>query len=217
MELYSQLWSIVESIGFIIVIIIFFMDPVRRWNFFGYRPTAVIGLFDPHLGQVLMVKVNGAWSFNQGGMYQNNIYLTVINILKRELGISETRFKLIYTQPLGAITIKNKQLLRRARISTISIFNHLRGKGYLGCFVRSNLKNIETEIHRGAGIQDSRIVAIAEAKKLACEFTTGEHQPAKQKMILAMLQEIEQFASGVKEWESQHLLGDPDAEPDHQE
>lgn len=205
MEIYSNIWTAIESVTFVLLITIFFMDSIRRWNFFGYRPTAVMGIFDPHLGRVLLAKVNGAWSFNQGGIYENNIYSMAKEILKRELGISETRFKLVYTKPLGSVRMKNKQLLTRARISSISIFPYLRGKGYLACFMRTNLQNIESEIKLGAGIQEVKIVSIPEARELIKSNSTEEHQPKKQALILSMLDEIEKFASGVKQWENESL------------
>lgn len=210
MELFETIWTFMEFSAFLLVILIFFKDPIRRWNFFGYRPTAVMGIYDPCLEKVLLSKVNGAWSFNQGGMYENNIYSTVRDILGRELGIPENRFKLVYTKPLGTVRITNKQLLTRARISTISLFSHLRGKGFLGCFVRTNLDNIEPELHKGAGIQSVRVVSFSEAKALVKKYTTEEHQPRKQQLILAMLAEMETYVQGVKKWESENLSRETD-------
>lgn len=206
MEIYNIIWTFVESFTYVFIIIIFFKDPIRRWNFLGYRPTAVMGLFDPHLGKVIFSRVNHAWSFNQGGMYESDIYVTVKDILKRELGISETRFKLVYTKALGKIAISNKQLLTRSRLSTISLFKNLRGKGYMACFIRTNLEEIEAEIRKGAGIQEVRIVTYKEARELATSCTTNEHQPKKQSFILAMLDEIETFGNDVKTWEANFPL-----------
>lgn len=203
MELLEKIWNVVEPVTYFFVILVFFKDPIRRWNFFGYRPTAVMGLFDPHLGKVLLAKANHAWAFNQGAIYDNNIYAICKDILQRELGISDTRFKLIYTRPLGTVRITNKHLLNRARISTISLFRHLRGKGYMACFIRINLKDIEKEIKMGAGVQDFRIVTYEEAKALVKEPTksTNEHNSKKQGMILEMIDEIQVWAKTTKEWE----------------
>lgn len=197
MELYGNIWTVIESLGFLTVVVIFFLDPVRRWNFFGYRPTAVLGLFDPYLEKVLMVEVREAsgtcvWSFNQGGIYDNNIHVTVSDVLHRELGIDETRFKLLYTEPLGTLRIKDSLIIKRARISTISIFPQLRGKGYLACYVRSNLKDVEDTLALGEGVTQVRAVDIAEARELVCSVKGAEHSPKKQAMMLAMLERIEQ-------------------------
>ncbi len=205
MDVFNQVWTVVEAITTVLVIFLFFHDPIRRWNFFGYRPTAVMGLFDPALGKVLFSKINGAWSFNQGGMYENNIYVTVETILKRELGLPETRFKLSYTRPMGTVRITEQALVNRARISTVSLFSRARGKGYLACFVRGRLDGVEREMQPGAGVQEVRIVDFDEARRLVLEHTIGEHRPAKQRIILRMIDEIEGYARGILEWESKHL------------
>lgn len=205
MELYNQFWTIFESVATLFVIYLFFADPIRRWNFFGYRPTAVMGLFDPMLGKVLFSKINGAWSFNQGGMYENNIYVTVETILKRELGLPETRFKLSYTRPMGTVRITEKALVNRARISTVSLFSRARGKGYLACYVRARLDGVEADLRPGAGLQEVRVVTFDEARRLVGEHTIGEHRPAKQRIILRMIDEIETYAKGIADWETKHL------------
>lgn len=209
MDIFNQVYTIVEAVAFVFLIFLFFFDPIRRWNFFGYRPTAVMGCFDPTSGKVLFSRINGAWSFNQGGMYENNIYVTVKNILRRELGISETRYKLSYTRPLGTVRIENKNLVNRARISTITIFNTPRGKGYLGCFIRTDLDGIESEIRPGAGVQEVRVVTLDEARRLAKEHTSAEHRPAKQAMILEFLDEIERYGTEIRDWETASLSEAP--------
>ena len=196
MEWYSTIWTVVESIGFLVVIIIFFLDPVRRWNFFGYRPTAVIGLFDPKSEKVLMVEVteagsqNDVWAFPQGGMYDDNIQITTRDVLQRELGIDETRFKLLYTQPLGTLRIHDALIIKRSRISTISIFPSLRGKAYMACYVKIRLDEENLHIQNGEGVNQVRAVSIEEAKKMQRSITGVEHNAAKQAMIDKMLDEI---------------------------
>jgi hypothetical protein len=199
MELITDICNLLQFFAIIFVVVIFFIDPVRRWNFFGYRPTAVLGIFDPDLGTVLMSQNDNAWSFNQGGMYEENIYITVKDIIKRELGFGETRFKLLYYKPLGTVRIKNRFLLTRARISSISLYHQLRGKGYLACFLRTNLKDVEKEMVKGAGVQDVKIVPVAEAIEMVKASVSSEHQSRKKEMILSMLQEIEQMMSKMKQ------------------
>ncbi|RME76587.1 MAG: hypothetical protein D6785_13585, partial [Planctomycetota bacterium] len=164
-------------------------------------PTAVMGLVDPKTKKVVMAKINGAWSFSQGGMYENNIYLTAKNILQRELGLPESRFKLINTLPLGSLRI-DPSLLRRARISTISLFSKLRGKGYLGCLLRVNVEGIEKDLVKGAGVEDIRICSLEEARELIMKHTVGEHQPKKQKMLLRLLDEMKSYSDAVSRLES---------------
>lgn len=201
LEYTSLLWNFVEPFIFVFVIGIFFRDPVRRWNFFGYRPTAVMGIFDPELEKVIFSKVNGFWSFNQGGIYEDNMYATAADILNREVGLPQTRFKLIYFRPLGKIKLQNKRLLTRARISAFSIRSKLRGKGYLGCFVRCNLQDVERMLKKGAGIEEIRVVNFEEAKRLTnvkCDHE--EHQIKKREMIISMICEMEAFSKDENKW-----------------
>jgi hypothetical protein len=184
-----------ETMIYLVAVIVFFLDPIRRWNFFGYRPTAVMVLFDPNMQKFLLAKVSGVWSFNQGGIYENNMYFTVNDILKRELGISETRFRLLYTKLLGTTILTNTRLLARARISTISMFRTLRGKGYLACFIHINLKDIEREIVKGAGVEEVKIVGAEEAKELVKQLASEEHRIRKQTMILEAIDEVQKFAA----------------------
>lgn len=211
MDTYNSVWTILESLGLLFVLFVFFHDPIRRWNFFGYRPTAVIGIFDPLLEKVIFSKINGAWSFNQGGMYDSNLFVTVESILRRELGLPDTRFKLSYTRPLGTLRIRERTLVNRARLSTVSLFSTPRGKGYLACYVRARLDGVEGEIRPGAGVDEVRIVSFDEARRLVREDTIGEHQPRKQKFILSMLHELENYARGIRAWEEPRLKPEPAA------
>ena len=198
---YFAIWNIIEPCILVFVIFIFFRDPIRRWNFFGYRPTAVTGIFDPKLEKVIFSKVNGFWSFNQGGIYEDNMYTTVADILNREVGLPQTRFKLIYFTSLGKVKLHNKRLLTRARISAFSIRSKLRGKGYIGCFIRCNLEGIESIIKKGAGIEEVRVVSFEEAKRLTDEKCDHEeHQEKKRNMIISMIEEMEEFARDEKKW-----------------
>lgn len=203
---YFAIWNIIEPCILVFVIFIFFRDPIRRWNFFGYRPTAVTGIFDPKLEKVIFSKVNGFWSFNQGGIYEDNMYTTVADILSREVGLPQTRFKLIYFTSLGKVKLYNERLLTRARISAFSIRSKLRGKGYIGCFIRCNLDGIESIIKKGAGIEEVRVVSFEEAKRLTDEKCDHEeHQQKKRDMIIAMIDEMEGFARDEKKWRASQI------------
>ncbi len=193
MDLINNVLNLLQFFGLLFVVIIFFMDPIRRWNFFGYRPTAIVGLFDYHTGKVLFSKVHGVWSFNQGGIYEENIYLTVNEILHRELGLATYRFRLIYTKALGSILIKDRELLTRPRITSISISPRLRGKGYMACFAQADLSHVEKEIQKGTGIEEVKVVTLEEAKTLLKEFKNDEHDAKKQQFIMYMLEEIQKL------------------------
>lgn len=190
--------NLIQFMAVVFVVVIFFIDPVRRWNFFGYRPTAIIGMFDATTGKVLFSKCHGIWSFNQGGIYEENIYLTVNEILHRELGLAAYSFRLIYTRALGTILSRDPELITRPRITTISIFPKLRGKGYMACFAQADLNSLESIMHKGTCIEDVKVVSIEEAKKLLQECQTGENTAKKQMFILSMLAEIERLLPKTK-------------------
>ena len=147
-----------------------------------------------------MVRSKGAWSFSQGGIYEDNIYLTVLNILKRELGLPEAYFKLINTIPLGAIKL-DRRLLLRARISTFSMFPYLRGKGYLGCLVRIQSEGFDQIYKKGPDIADVRLCSFEEARKLIQKDVVGEHTPQKQQMLFRLLDWMEDYAQAVDQLE----------------
>ena len=196
MDIYGNIWTVIESVAFFVVVIIFFLDPIRRWNFFGYRPTAVLGVYDPSLKKVLMVEVQEAgggqhvWSFIQGGIYDNNIQATTFDIIKRELGLDDIRFKLLNDQPLGTVRIQEAKIIKRSRISTVSIFPNLRGKGYLGCYVRGDLEKVKQDITLGEGALRYCLFDIEKACELVTSVVGQEHTPAKRQMIQRMLSEI---------------------------
>ena len=149
MEHFSTFWTILEFATFLVVLLIFFLDPVRRWRFLGYRPTALLGVFDPVNKVVILAEVHGTWSFSQGAIYDINPKSTVKAILYEELGI-RTSFKLISTNPVGCLKIPRARM-SRASISSISIFRNLRGKGYMAYYVRiDNLKDVSAK--PGTGI-----------------------------------------------------------------
>ncbi len=209
-EAYSLAWIIIEPLIFAGVIVLFFSDPIRRWNFFGYRPTAVMGLYDPNLEKVLLVvKKDESWyAFSQGGIYNPDINFTCHEILKRELGLKETSSALRYTQSLGALKIKNYERMNRATFNSVSIFSRLRGKGYIACYIRIDLKENEGLIQTGEGIGGIKILSVEEAKKvISAEVIPNgdidEQNEKKKKMILLMLEEmghlIESYQKQYKE------------------
>jgi len=186
----SGIWQHLEYIVFFALVFLFFKDPIRRWNFFGFRPTAVVGLFDLRLGKVLLAKVNRTWSFSQGGIYTGNLKTEVKEILASELGLRERMFKLIWNEPLGSSRIRNKELLNRSRINTFSVMP-LIGKGYLACYTKLCLENIQEQVELGEGVKEIVVVTIPEARKLIELKTGDEHNPCKVRMMQHMLDEIE--------------------------
>ena len=197
----NLVWNFTEPTIFLFILYIFFSNPTRRWNFFGYRPTAIMGVFDPELEKVVFLKTNNFWSFSQGGIYQDNVYATAAEVLQRELALPHNKFKLIYTKTLGKIRLNNKRLLTRARINAFSIYSQLRGKGYIAFFLRTNLKGVKDTLKKGAGIEELRILTFKEARELTdLKCNHEEHQERKRDMIISMINEMEKFSQDEKKW-----------------
>src|SRR5687767_11521502 len=66
---------------------IFFKDPLKRWTFFGYLPTAVLIIFDPKTKETLLVSNKNTLGFPQGGIFNSDVTQAVEKTLRRELGI----------------------------------------------------------------------------------------------------------------------------------
>lgn len=202
LETYSLLWNLIETVIFLVVCGLFFFDPIRRWNFFGYRPTAVMVMFDPKIRKVLLVRKGPEpwYAFSQGGIYNPDLNFSSKEILRRELGLDENRYSLRYTQNLGRVKINDREYTKRSRIHTISIVRNLRGKGYIACYIRTNLANIEKDIKLGEDITEFKVVSLDEARALITEPDPYKEATEdavslvrKQKLLLKSLDEVERI------------------------
>lgn len=217
LDVISNVWSIVEILAFSIVFILFFMDPIRRWNFFGYRPTAIMALFDDKAGKVLLLKkdVEPWYCFSQGGIYNPDLNFSSKEILKRELGLDENKFSLRYTQTLGKVRIRDREYNKRARISTISMMRNLRGKGYIACYIRTNFDHIDKAVNLGEDICEFKIVSIAEARKLILGQGAADQQVSKslnkkQQYLMKALDEIERICAKAAQQKAKCRPKSPD-------
>ncbi len=168
---YSNYWSLAESIiaiftfGFSLTL--FFIDPIRRWRFFGFRPTALVILYDRGLKKVLLIRNQHGWEFNQGGIYEDNILNTVEHILFRELSLENNQYKLYFVKALGKMWIKDShEKLQRSTIGGITIARTLQGKGYIGCFVSCDLQKIFSKIKLSHELHGKKIVSLKEAQRI---------------------------------------------------
>src|SRR5882724_13422549 len=93
---------------FIGAIYVFLIDPIRRWQFFGFRPTVIAILFDPKLKKVLLIKDANTWEFIQGSMYVSDIYCTLEQTLKRETALVSINYKLVHVSALGTAKTDGK-------------------------------------------------------------------------------------------------------------
>lgn len=192
MNLYDGL-SLVEFLiavpSFLFTIFVFFNDPIRRWRFFGYRPTAIAVIFDPKLKKFLLIKVKGRWGFVQGGIYGLDLYTTIEQTLGRELGLSSFEYQLRNVAPLGTVKIHDKSRMERATVGTISIKPGLSGKGYIACFVFTDLAKIKRKIRLGAGIEGFGILSAKQALG-AIKSNRGE-ESKKIKMLARVIESVE--------------------------
>ena len=165
---FNTYWSTAEALITIVTInltaYIFFSDPIRRWKFLGYRPTLILSIFDPKTKKILLIKSKRFWCLPQGGIYGSDVYTTVEQTIQRELGLSSENYKLEYVKPVGHLK-KDKQL-QRATIGTITIYPHLRGKGYLACFIKTDLNKLMKNIKLGYGISKTQTVTIKQATSI---------------------------------------------------
>lgn len=195
----TTLWENLESILALLTIIvsayIFFNDPIRRWRFFGYRPTALIVLLDPVISAVIFVKNDGNWSFCQGGLYDSDVYDTVEDVLERELNLAPKDYRLFYTKEVGKADLSKNWQKNNVIFGGIKLWKKTRGKAYIACFVMVDTKKIG-EFHLGYGINQIEIVTINEAAKFIKENVVNtSKQPV-------MLRAIDESDNAIELWKS---------------
>lgn len=205
-------WCFFEAFVILLTLFVFFKDPKRRWNFFGYRPTAVMGLVDPDTGEILMIKKVKElwWGFCQGGIYGNNIYDSIAQILKREVGLTNSQeddlYQFRYKIPLGRIKIAGYRM-KRATLDTISIRKKPIGKGYIGCIIYTNLQGIKDRLRPGYGIDKIAIFPIDKVRQLI-KYETDENTPAKIRLLGKLLDDIEQDMDEKKQHDIDQMGAD---------
>ncbi|MBI4215645.1 MAG: hypothetical protein HY602_02890 [Parcubacteria group bacterium] len=190
---YSSVWSIIETLMILAALILFFKDPLRRWVFLGYRPTAILVIYAPDnvgLEKVLVIKkkYDSFWDLSQGGIYSSDIYHAVSDIARRELGLQESDFLLRFSMPLGAQVIKDDYRMKRSTTGTIS-WRKLRGKGYIACFVLVN-EEVISRLHLGYEIGMAQFVSIGSARQMLTEQEGDERTQLKKQFYLRILDEL---------------------------
>lgn len=196
MDFLNRSLSFVEAVsnliaipGVILTVYLFFDDPIRRWKFFGYRPTLVIVLFDPVTKRVLLEQTKSKWNFVQGGLYGSDIYTALEQIIERELGTTSNVYKLQFVKPMGTVEI-NDGRTRRATLGGLSLRKTLKGKGYLACFVLCNLEKTIKKVKKGYGVKRVQLFNLEDAfaKIQASQFP---QKKAKTRIIKKIIDELE--------------------------
>lgn len=152
---------------FSVSIYLFFADDLRRWAFFGFRPTAVMLLVDPKSNKCLLVKKgpNTFWYFPQGTIYGPDLNSTVKETVARELGLSDLDYKFIKTVFLGVVRKDDRRKYSQKHSSGAVSFLPFQGKSYLGCLIFVNLAK-KLAIKKGYDIKETRVVTLAQALKI---------------------------------------------------
>jgi hypothetical protein len=189
------LWDILSiflaTSTIIFSVYVYFRDPLARWQFFGYRPTAVVFLFDPDERKVLMIKSNmkgGYWHFPQGAIYEGEVSTYVEQTIKRELGISNWYYDFTDVRVMGTIKRSNKRRLKNNSLGVLSLRSRLIGKGYVACFVQCDCHIVTKKIKRTYHSRDFQWFTYDECWKYF-EGLDEEGRP-KIKLYLDMFQQI---------------------------
>lgn len=190
----NNFWTVIELLvtlpSFLLSIFIFFRDPLRRWRFFGFRPTAILVLYDSSQKKVLLTKKKVGWAFAQGGIYDSNISQAVEQIAKRELDFESNEMQLRYIRELGTIAVKDPYRTNRVTIGGINLFPHLRGKGYIACFVASDFKRFLKNKKISYSIEAIKPYSIKDARR-HIKYEGKRNSFAKANIIKRILDELE--------------------------
>lgn len=197
----SNIWNNLESIIALLTIAIstyiFFNDPIRRWRFFGYRPTALIVLIDPKIKKLVIVNSSGYWSFSQGGIYGSDVYDAVEDILKRELNLNPSDYKLFYTKAVGKADLTKEWQKNYPVFGGFKFSSDIRGKSYIACYVMIDSKDIKEP---GYGITEIKFVRKNEAIKI---FDENVSNKAKKDILYKCLNESDK---AIDLWECTNRL-----------
>jgi len=196
LSLAYYLGAIIQALIIVSGVILFFRDDFRKWNFFGFRPTAMLVMFDSKAHKLLLVrekkneKPNYFWTFCQGGIFSSDIDQTVRAIALRELGLCSQNLWLRFIKVLGAQKINDPDRMKRATFGSFSLCK-LRGKGYIGCFIKVDMEKMNISL--GMPIEEAGWFTFDQAKNLLKEGSDEENTPKKKKMYQGALRQIEKI------------------------
>ena len=196
---FDSIWENFDSVVAIATVAIssyiFFNDPIRRWRFFGYRPTALMVLIDPKLNSLIFVKNEGNWSFSQGGLYDSDVYDTVEDVLERELNLDPKDYRLFYTKPVGKADLTKDWQKNNIIFGGVKLWKRVKGKAYIACFVMVDTNKIG-KFTLGYGVEESQIVEIDKANKFV------EENVANKSKIPVLERAIDEADNAVELWKT---------------
>ncbi|MDQ5981906.1 MAG: MerR family transcriptional regulator, light-induced transcriptional regulator [Patescibacteria group bacterium] len=169
------IWNNLESfVTFATILIsgyIFFNDPIRRWRFFGYRPSVLVILIDPSLKIVVFVNSGGSWTFSQGGVYNSDIYEAVEDVLRRDLSLKPDEYRLFYTKVAGKATLSKDWQKNYPIFGGVAFSSEIKGKAYIACMVMIDSKMIK---EMGYGVSEYKVVDQLEASEIFKDSVKNE-------------------------------------------
>ncbi len=187
MDLVSSLDLFVNTISLFALAVslyVFFSDTIRRWIFLGFKPTAIIIIFDSKSDRVLLVnkplvhssKTDYPWFFPQGGIYSSDLNNVVNTVLEREFSQTPSSFDFHRVVTLGT-KITRRRVESKQFYGSVSIFSNLRGKGYLACIVETDIDKFAKKSKLGFGLKQVKIASFDKALTMI--------DPVKAKMLNA--------------------------------
>jgi hypothetical protein len=193
LEEFANAWSAFEAsllIGSAILsLYLFFKDPIRRWRFWGYRPTALIFLFSLDQSEMLLIKdyYSGQWLLPQGGVINDSIVATIHATMLREAGLDPYHYAISKIEPLQTLPLSEQSTQRKQHLGGISIFPELRGKGYIGCYLNTDTLDIKRIIAERGLTRQVKLIPTPKALKLLKESYRITNNPLKFELVQSVI------------------------------
>ena len=148
METFGFIVNGISLLAVLVAAYVFFSDKTRYWNFLGYKPTAIVLIFDDITNRVLLVKRSTVralkrdypWHFPQGGIYASDFNTAVNTVLAEEFDAKPNMYDFNRIYPLGVKRIGSRAVDKKYYFTSLSLFPSLKGKGYVACIVYTNQK-----------------------------------------------------------------------------
>lgn len=171
LDIFSNLLSLAIVLGSIAVtIVLFFRDPLRKWRFFGYLPTALVALVDPLKKTILVVRYSPEYFkkkipplLPQRGIYTNHVGGAVTEVLAKEVGLSMNHFDLKHIVALGELNVhKHQTRMKKFQYGVFGLSPLVVGKGYVGCICVCDESVVKKAMKPGVAVEALEFMSIEE-------------------------------------------------------
>ena len=148
---------------------LFFIDPIRRWSFFGYFPTVVLALIDYDTKEILTIEYEHKLALDkqmpQGSIYNSDILDAVENTIQRELGLDLKYIDLEYIKELGTLKSDDVKRLRKFQYGMLSLVPLVKGKGYILCICTVRKEKVMRNHDLGVSIEKADFMTLNKFKE----------------------------------------------------